>query len=209
MIVRKIYRAHQFLRREVHARFATALTKLLFYVNGVKFGINFRCNQLPKVEMSLSGKLNIGNNVLLNSGFYNPIGRPQKCLFTIGKNAVLSIGDNVGISSSAIICHLAIIIEDNVFIGGNCVIYDTDFHDLDYKLRTAIPENITRVKKKQVTIKRNAFIGAHSTILKGVNIGEGAVIGAGSVVTKDIPDFEIWGGNPVKYLSTVVSKKIS
>lgn len=159
--------------------------------------------------MSLTGAFNMGNNVIFNSGIYNPIGRAQKCLFTIGKKAILSIGNNVGISSTAIVCHCSITIEDNVFIGGNCVIYDTDFHDLDFKLRTSIPENRAFVKRKPVIIKRKAFIGAHSTILKGVTIGEGAVIGAGSVVSKNIPAFEIWGGNPVKYISSIVTETIA
>lgn len=209
MIVKKIYKAQQFLRRAIAAQWATIITKLIFNVNGITFGRNFKCNQLPKIEISLSGTFKIGNNLLLNSGFYNPIGRPQKCLFNVGKKAILSIGNNVGISSTAIVCHRSIIIEDNVFIGGNCVIYDTDFHDLDYKFRTMVPENIEFVKKKQVIIKRNAFIGAHSIILKGVTIGEGAIIGAGSVVTKNIPAFEIWGGNPVKYLAAVVSQTVA
>ena len=154
--------------------------------------------------MSLSGTFNIGKNLRLNTGFYKPLGRPQKCLFTIGKNATLTIGDNVGICGTAIVCHKNIIIEDNVFVGGNCVIYDTDFHDLNYKLRTSQPENLTFVKRKEVIIKRNAFIGSHTTILKGVIIGEGAVIGACSVVSRNIPDFEIWGGNPIQFLSKVL-----
>ena len=209
MIVKKIYKVQKFLRRAIAARWATCLTKFIFNINDIKYGQNFNCNQIPKIEISLSGTLIIGNNLLLNSGFYNPIGRPQKCLFNVGKKAILSIGNNVGISSTAIVCHRSIIIEDNVFIGGNCVIYDTDFHDTDYKFRTVVPENIEFVKKKQVIIRQNAFIGAHSTILKGVTIGEGAIIGAGSVVTKNIPAFEIWGGNPVKFLSTIVSQTIA
>ncbi len=49
-----------------------------------------------------------------------------------------------------------------------------------------------------VLIKKNAFIGAHTIILKGVTVGERSIIGAGSVVTKSIPDDEVWAGNPAK-----------
>jgi acetyltransferase-like isoleucine patch superfamily enzyme len=107
----------------------------------------------------------------------------------------------VGISHSAIVCHEAVTLGDGCRIGGNCVIYDTDFHDLDAGRRTADPEDFSGVKRKPVTIGKNAFIGAHSTILKGVNIGESAIVGAGSLVTRDIPAREIWGGNPARFIS--------
>ena len=51
-------------------------------------------------------------------------------------------------------------------------------------------------KESPVEIANDVFIGARSMILKGVHIGNGAVIGAGSVVTKNIPEYEIWAGNP-------------
>jgi acetyltransferase-like isoleucine patch superfamily enzyme len=56
------------------------------------------------------------------------------------------------------------------------------------------------IKKAPVHIKKGAFVGAHCLILKGVTIGENSIVGAGSVVTKDIPDHEIWGGNPARLL---------
>ena len=54
-----------------------------------------------------------------------------------------------------------------------------------------------------VVIKDGAFIGAHCIILKGVSIGEKSVVGAGSVVTKSIPDGEIWAGNPAKFIRRI------
>lgn len=51
-----------------------------------------------------------------------------------------------------------------------------------------------------VHLHKNAFIGANATICNAVNIGEGAIIGAGSVVTKDIPPYEIWAGNPARFI---------
>ena len=55
-------------------------------------------------------------------------------------------------------------------------------------------------RKGSVHIKRHAWIGARTIICQGVTIGENAVVGAGSVVTKDIPDNEIWAGNPARYI---------
>ena len=61
----------------------------------------------------------------------------------------------------------------------------------------------THIKTKPILIKEGAFIGAQSIILKGVTIGKHSVVGAGSVVTKDIPDGEIWGGNPAVFIRKV------
>lgn len=99
-------------------------------------------------------------------------------------------------SATAIICNYDIEIGNNVNLGGNTVIYDTDFHALDPKIRLDKKE----VKKAKVVVGDNVFIGSHSTVLKGVTIGNNAVIGACSLVSKNIPANEIWGGNPIKFI---------
>ena len=73
-------------------------------------------------------------------------------------------------------------------------IYDNDFHSVEYSNRMSRPD--THIRRGKILIKEGAFIGAHSIILKNVTIGKRSVIGAGSVVTKDVPDGEIWAGNP-------------
>jgi acetyltransferase-like isoleucine patch superfamily enzyme len=112
---------------------------------------------------------------------------------------MLRIGNNVGISNSTIFCKNSIIIEDNVLIGANCKIYDSDFHSVDYndRIEFFINNQIdTKAKTASIHIKRGAWIGGHCIVLKGVTIGEKSIIGAGSVVVKNIPDNEIWAGNP-------------
>lgn len=87
-------------------------------------------------------------------------------------------------------------------IGGGVCIYDTDFHSLDPILRNSA-EDIKFRKTKAILIKENAFIGAHSIILKGVTIGKNSIVGAGSVVTKSIPDNQIWAGNPARFIKNI------
>lgn len=82
-------------------------------------------------------------------------------------------------------------------IGSGTKIFDTDFHSVLYEDRLNGDRNVTSAP---VHICEGAFIGACSIILKGVTIGKHSVIGAGSVVTKDVPDNEIWAGNPAKYV---------
>ena len=148
------------------------------------------------------GTVFIGNNVIINSGFqYNPIGGAGETILYAKNGGEIHIGSHVGISNSTFVALEKITIEDDVLIGGNCKIYDNDFHALDYVTRM-IP-GCKGVLVKPVTIKQGAFIGAHSIILKGVTIGRHSIVGAGSVVTKDIPDGEIWAGNPARFIRNI------
>ena len=154
--------------------------------------------------ISLGGKCTIGKNFRMNNGnLGTPIGRPQKCILFAGHNATIIIGDNVGISSTAIIALKSITIGNNIKIGGGTCIYDTDFHSLDSQFRKNTTTDLQDTCRSSVVIKDNAFIGAHSTILKGVTIGQNAIIGACSVVTKSIPDNEIWAGNPARFIKRI------
>ncbi len=173
-------------------------------MEGIIYGKNIKIFVIPIVYISKRGGLiQIGEGFSMNSGrYYNQIGRQQKRFLIAGKSSKIIIGNNAGISSTALICFKEIEIEDNVKIGGNTVIYDSDFHDLDFKKRTIIPEDTSSVKKSKVTIK-NAFISPRSTILKGVTIGEKSIIGAGSLVSSDIPSNQNWVGNPAKFIRNI------
>lgn len=114
----------------------------------------------------------------------------------IGTNTVLEfgnrIGDNVRIHSG---CFLEMVtIEDNVFIGPN-VVFTDDPHPMKCpKYKECLGGPI---------VKELARIGANSTILPGVTIGRNALVGAGSVVTKDVPGNAVVAGNPAKVIKTV------
>jgi len=176
-------------------------TKIIFKGFGVKFS-KYITLGVPYVYVK-NGIFRLGKDFRMNNNYAaNIIGRQQKCIFMLnGGNLV--IGDNVGISSTAIVCHDSIIIGNNVRIGGNTVIYDTDFHSLDYRERIAFPEQKIKVKTKAVRIGNNVFIGGHTTILKGSAIGDNSIIGAGSVVSGTIAANEIWGGNPARYIKSL------
>ncbi|TLU65062.1 acyltransferase [Thalassotalea litorea] len=180
----------------------TPMAKIKFFLNGVKYGSALRVRGFLKVVITRRGKCSIGDNFRVNSGEnHNIIGRQQKSTFWVeGK---LTIKENVGISCSAIICNHEIMIGNNVIIGGNVVIYDTDFHSIDPSIRNDTELDRKNAILKPVLIHDNVFIGGHSTILKGVEIGEGAVIGACSVVTKNVPPREVWAGNPARFVKKI------
>ena len=176
---------------------------LLFYGQNVMFK-DFTTKGIPYVSVARGGKCSIGRGFVMNNSMRsNPIGRSQRCIFFVDKGAELIIGDNVGISGAALVCHTGIQVGNNVKIGGGVCIYDTDFHSLDASLRANPGTDKINTKTAPVIIKDNAFIGAHTTILKGTSIGKNSVVGACSVVTRNIPDNEIWAGNPAKKIKDV------
>lgn len=85
-----------------------------------------------------------------------------------------------------------IIIESGAGITARCIILSHFFENDNNKYH--------HFSRGKVVIKRNAYIGTGTVICKPVTIGEGAIIGASSVVTKDIPPFEIWAGNPARFI---------
>lgn len=190
-----LFKAMRKFKAMLLGNYFTPAAKLLFVLNGIRFGKGLHVNGLMKVLVTRRGIVEIGHGLRINSGNnFNIIGRQQKCIFWV--EGRLAIGDNVGISSSALICNHQISIGNNVVIGGNTVVYDTDFHSLDPEQRNNREHDRNNAKWAPVVIGDNVFIGAHSTVLKGVTIGNNAIIGACSVVTKDIPANEIWVGNP-------------
>ena len=166
----------------------------------------FRTHGTPFVSVAIGGKCTIGENFSMNNGAKgNPIGNFEPCTFFVDKGAHLVIGNNVGISQAALVCHISISLGNNVKIGGGAAIYDTDFHSLDPQIRNNAALDMINKVKMPVVIGNNVFIGARSIILKGVSIGENAIVGAGSVVTKSIPANEIWGGNPARFIRKIDS----
>lgn len=185
----------------------TPINKVKFKLNRVKYGENFRSKGMIYIYRHYeSAQIKIGDNVIINSApWSNPIGCGQRTYLQVNKNGVLTIGNNCGISNTAITCEDKIIIEDNVTIGSGCHIYDTDFHPLGYEDRISDSYKESPVKRKPIRICEGAFIGAGCFILKGVTIGKHSIIGAGSVVTKDIPDGEVWAGNPARRIRESVN----
>ncbi len=151
-----------------------------------------------------TSNLYIGNSVRINSGMrYNAIGGDDTCIFVTQGAGKIFIDDGAAISNSTFFSRDDIYIGKNVMIGGGVKIYDTNFHSLNATDRLSKQDDIRATKSAGVKIEKNAFIGAHSIILKGVIIGEGAIVGAGSVVTKNIPSGEVWGGNPANFIRKI------
>ena len=152
-------------------------------------------------KRSSESKIIIGSDCNINGFFVTE---------TVGSE--IHIHNNVFIAGDTIIdCVKNITIEDDVLISYQCVIQDSDNHSSNYNLRKNDNKNWmkhqyhdwTTTPQAAITIKKGAWIGARVIILKGVTIGEQAIIGAGSVVTKDVPPFTVAAGNPAKIIKQI------
>lgn len=196
-----LYKGTRKIKRLILAQIHTPYAKTLLHLNNVDLKSGLKTNGIIKVFVTKTGKLIIGENCRINSGQnYNVSGGAQKNLFWV--EGTLEFGNNVKMSSSSFFCKHQITIGNNVTIGGNTLIMDTDSHSLNPQKRVTINDR-KEALKKPVLIKDNVFIGARTTILKGVIIGENSIIGACSVVTKNIPANEIWAGNPARFIKSI------
>ncbi len=144
----------------------------------------------------------------------------KRCIAIYTKSQFKACGSNVYIGNDCSFTHRNITIGDNVFIGEKCVIHSAHGqivignhvmfgpgahihggnHIIDH-----IGEYMDAIKKQPdsdgfVVIDDDVWIGSNAIILHGVHIGEGAVIGAGSIVTKDVEPYSVVVGNPAKCL---------
>lgn len=191
--------------KKIKEKLGTLWARLILPVKGnTKIGKKLKVR--GNVFVSNYGRIEIGNNVTINSAEWaNPIGTGTRTFFQVFPGAAIKIGDNSGISNTAITAQIGVEIGKNVLIGSGVKIYDTDFHPLIPEYRYGQGKDNSRIKKKKVLIEDGAFIGAGSFILKGSIIGKNSVIGAGSIVTGIVPPNQIWGGIPAKFIRTVES----
>ena len=166
--------------------------------NSVSF--NGRCY----LTISKNSYVKWGGHITINSG-------PLYCIDTISSSKIevydgasLKIGEGSGMSNVSIVCTNSITIGRETGFGAGCLIMDSNFHSLDYRLRRDPVKNDSDTKSLPIVIEDNVFVGAHSIICKGVTIGARSIIAAGAVVVKSIPPDCIAGGNPCVVIKPLV-----
>jgi len=132
--------------------------------------------------------------------------------FDLGQNGRMAIGDYCYFTNAVLLCEMEIRIGNYVVLGWNTTVTDTDFHPLSPAERIAdaiacspLGKGKLRpaVLKEPVLIEDYVWIGPNATILKGVRIGEGAFIEAGSLVTRDVPARARVLGNPAQVIGEI------
>ena len=155
---------------------------------------------IQPVVLKGKGQIRFGDNVqlgVINSPmFYNTYAYIEART----ENASITFGNNISVNNQfTAVSELSIVIKDNVLIGFNCVIYDSNFHDLNKNKRTQ-----TDPHPKEVIIGENVFIGNNVTILKGVTIGENSVVATGTIVSQSFPANVIIGGSPARIIKQLL-----
>lgn len=170
--------------------------------HGVKLPTNGKIQFNGPVYWSIGrgANVSIGENFTCHSDSNFRCDDHTHSIFHIGKGATLKIGNNSGINNSSISCYNSIIIGDYVKIGTGSRIMDTNWHSINWWERMDPATDMTNARTAPVTIGNHVWLGANVFVMKGVTIGDRSIVSAGSVVTKDIPAGEVWGGNPAKFL---------
>ena len=182
-----------------YRRLSNLITSFNFKINGVRTD-TFTSLGVPLMDINFSSLCQFGSDlIMVNSSRYSTLGKNNRCKFVVSAGASLVIGNKVGMSNTTIVATKSIKIGNNVMIGGGVTIVDSDFHSLN-PLHWHTNDDLENMVSLPVEIKDNIFIGMDSIILKGITIGNNVVIAAGTVVTKNIPDNQIWGGNPAQFI---------
>jgi len=166
-------------------------------VHGAEVDPSSLIHGIPRISRKPGARIILESGSTLNAAAWsNPLNDGRFTVLAAGPGAIIHLKKNAGVSSSRIIAFSAITIGENSLIGAGCLICDSDMHEVplgsDHPVRVA-----------PIHIGDHVFIGAGCVILKGVTIGDGAVIGASSVVHRDIPPGVLATGNPAKVIRNI------
>jgi acetyltransferase-like isoleucine patch superfamily enzyme len=169
-----------------------ALTRFYLRCRGAKVGKNVKCNGYPFVKVCKGGSLVIEDDVQINSARWANahIVAGSMNLF-VAAGATLRLGRGVGVSGTRIVAMHSIEIGSDTLIGAGCLICDSDMHEIPLG-------NPKGTSTGRITIGKRVFVAANCTLLKGVAIGDGAVIGANSCISKSVSSHALTAGNPAK-----------
>lgn len=146
--------------------------------------------RLGNISCEWPNNLYVGNNCNIQNNVDFRIGSP------FNSDCTITIGDNVFIGRSCeFVASTQITIGNDCFIASNTTINDTGHeHAKHSKI------NVQPTTASKISIEDDVWIGTSSIILQGVTIAKGAIIGAGSLVNKSIPEYEIWAGVPARFI---------
>jgi acetyltransferase-like isoleucine patch superfamily enzyme len=174
----------------------------------------------------LSGAVNVGRGSTIE---WRRIRRVRGNVLSVGEDSIvhahisfeetggkIEIGNRTFIGRSHLICYRSLVIGNDVIMSWGITIVDHDSHSIDWMDRRndvsewgAGRKNWERIAHAPVQVSDRAWIGFNVSVLKGVTIGEGAIIGACSVVTRDVPPYTLAVGSPARVVRPVSSPQES
>ena len=180
---------------ELRRRLAWPLIRAQFAWHGVAWGRGWKIFGRPILQRHRGSRIGLGDGLTLRSWpRSNPLAPTAPVVLSTRRaDAVIDISDDCGFTGTTLVAADRITIGDRVQVGGNASIVDFDFHPLVPEERR---EHFNDGAAAPIVIEDDVFVGMEALILKGVTIGEGAVVGAGAVVTQDVPPRTVVAGNP-------------
>lgn len=168
----------------------SAVLRARYYLRSAEsLGSRVRLWGVPAVKNE--GRLVIGDRVRITSTIATfELGVGPEGTMEIGSNVLINYGCSFGATK-------LVRIGDRCNIGTQCILIDNAFHELDPDLRDVQPES------QPVILERNVWLASRVIVLPGVTVGENSVIGAGSVVTKDIPPNVLAAGIPARVIRPI------
>lgn len=161
--------------------------KLVQLGKGVMFNVPVRGGE---------GSLIVGDNTILGYAAANRLGNGGIMLQTRARGSTITIGCRTVVNNNTVLCaEQSIRIGDSCRIGDSVAIYDADFHELD-----AVTRDRSAGVVRPIVIGNNVWIGSRAMVLRGATIGDNSVIGAMSLVTKEIPPNCVAAGIPAKVI---------
>lgn len=190
------------LIRSVRFRLARAIGRLAVLRQGVTPAPGIDIIGPPIISVYPGSTISFGRGVcLISSSFATALGvNHPVVLRTLRESAQIILGDGVGISGGTICAAERVEIGAGTMVGANVTIADTDFHAVAVRDRSQAGHEHASIGVAPVQVGAGVFIGANSIVLKGVRIGHNSIIGAGSVVTRDVPANCIAAGNPCRVI---------
>ena len=160
----------------------------------------------PIVSLAIGSRITLGERASLCSvSKYTALGVNHPVILrTLRPGAVIEIGADTGISGASICAASRVTIGKQCLFGANVVVTDTDFHSLQAENRR-YNNRIEDIAVAPVCIEDNVFLGTGVIVLKGVTIGKNSVVGAGTVVTKNVPRNSIVTGCSARVVGQVLT----
>jgi len=190
------------IKNECMRFLTTPFYRIYFRINRIQWGKEWKLYGRPVIQRHANSEISFGPALSLRSSMTsNPLGPNHPVIVCTWKSkSRIQVGSHFAMTGGTICAAERITIGDHVAVGANTTIIDTDFHPVNSEMRQ---DDSSAGACVPVKIGDHVFIGMNCIILKGVTLGNGCVIAAGSVVTKDVPEGMIAGGNPARILSTI------
>jgi len=185
-------------------RFGSRRLRLLYlsarHARGLEFEGTALILRLPDIEIARGGSVRIGDGVTLNSdprNYHASMHSPVR-LVVSRPGALIHIGAESRIHGSCLHARKSVVLGKRCLVAANCQILDSSGHD------ACFPDVENRIRTtdepRPIVLEDDVWLGLGCIVLPGVTIGRGTIVGAGSVVSRDLPPFAICGGVPAKVI---------